>query len=101
MLVSILTACGTNDEKKALSRIDEFITALEKGDTKTYIKCLNPDIQTIIESETNSLGGALGIDNAYGLSSSVSSLSNSAMLESTDTTISFEQTVYMNLEFIL
>lgn len=91
LLISMLTACGANDEKKALSRIDEFITALEKGDTKTYIKCLDPDIQTIIESGTNSLGSALGIDNAYGLSSSASSLLNSAMLESTDTKISFEQ----------
>ena len=91
LLISMLTACGANDKEKALSRIDEFITALEKGDTKTYIKCLDPDIQTIIESGTNSLGNALGIDNAYGLSSSASSLLNSAMLESTDTTISFEQ----------
>lgn len=91
LLISMLTACGANDEKKALSRIDEFIMALEKRDTKTYIKCLDPDIQTIIESGTNSLGSALGIDNAYGLSSSASSLLNSAMLESTDTKISFEQ----------
>lgn len=91
LLISMLTACGANDEKKALSRIDEFIAALEKGDTKTYIKCLDPDIQTIIKSGTNSLGNALGIDNAYGLSSSASSLLNSAVLESTDTKISFEQ----------
>lgn len=91
LLISMLTACGANDEKKILSRIDEFITALEQGDAKTYIKCLDPDIQTIIESGTNSLGNALGIDNAYGLSSSASSLLNSTMLESTDTTINFEQ----------
>ena len=91
MLLAILAGCSANDEDKALSRIDEFISALEKGDTRAYIKCLDPDIQTIIESGTNSLGSALGIDNAYGLSSSASSLLNSAMLESTDTTISFEQ----------
>ena len=99
MLSTLLTfsACSsksandksTSNEEKALSCIDEFMTALEKGDVKAYTKCLDPDIQTIIESGTNSLGNALGIDNAYGLSSSFSTLINSSILESTETKVHY------------
>ncbi len=90
MILGILAGCSS-DEDKALDTIKTFISAVEKGNTKQYIECLDPDLQTIIESGTNSIGNALGISNAYGMSTAMSSLLNSALAENSGIKISFKQ----------
>ena len=91
LFITMLTACGSKDESKALKVIEKFITATEKGDNATCIKCMDPDIQTIVEAGTNSIGKALGIENAYGMSNAFSSLFSSAFSAETDTEISIKQ----------
>ncbi|MBE6533946.1 MAG: hypothetical protein E7678_03130 [Ruminococcaceae bacterium] len=83
MLLSTFVGCSsTNSEKsKILSKIDKFMNAIEEMDVTAYNKCLDPDIQTVNQSAVNSIGGMFGIDNAYGLSNSVSTLFNTAFLE--------------------
>ena len=91
VFMTMLTACGSSDENKALKVIEKFISATEKGDNNTCIKCMDPDIQTIAESGTNSIGKALGIENAYGMSNAFASLFSTAFSDETDTNISIKQ----------
>lgn len=106
IIIWLLTACnkegGTieNDqdsffssdaESEILTLIDKFMKAVEKGNTKAYIKCLDPDVQTLIESGVNSLGNALGIDNAYGVSLSASTLLSAAFEDSSEIEVDFER----------
>ncbi len=90
LIVCLFSGCGS-DESKAMKTINTFIEAVEKGDTKKQIECLDPDLQTLIEGGTNSIGNALGIDNAYGMSTAISSLIGNAFSESMGTKIHFNQ----------
>lgn len=91
LIFCTFVGCGASDEDMILSRIDEFITAIEKGDTKSYIKCMDPDLQTLIKSGTDTIGSVFGISNAYDVTSTLSTFFNSSLLESTKTSIHFEK----------
>ncbi len=90
LIVGLFSGCGS-DEDKALKTINSFIEAMEKSDTKKQIECLDPDLQTLIESGTNSIGNVLGIDNAYGMSAAFSSLIGGAVSDSIGMKIKFKQ----------
>ncbi len=90
LIVGLFSGCSS-DEDKALKAIDAFIEAVEKGDTKKQIECFDPDVQTLIEGGTNSIGNIFGIDNAYGMSMAFSSLLSGAVSDSMGTELKLKQ----------
>ncbi len=86
ILILSMASCsvGNSDEDEALNIVKKYVTALEEHDTENQQECMDPDLTKLSEGLVNSVGGFLGISDAYNMANGASGILGSAMEQAFD-----------------